>query len=81
MPPVQMPIPDPLLSGEFDAHIHDPSGTPTNVIRTEEVHKTKEYVVKRELSQQAGALYNVQQLQKDFRALNGLGRTIAIIPE
>lgn len=43
MPPVQMPIPDPLLSGEFDAHIHDPSGTPTNVIRTEDawsVHAT-----------------------------------------
>lgn len=43
MPPIQMPIPNPLLTGEFDAHVHDPSGTPTNVIRTEDtwsVHAT-----------------------------------------
>lgn len=44
-----------------------------NVVRTEEQHKTREYVVRRELSQQPGALYNVQQLQKDYRALSGLG--------
>jgi hypothetical protein len=28
-------IPVPTLSGEFEAHIHDPSGTPTNVIPRE----------------------------------------------
>jgi len=44
-----------------------------NVVKTEEQHKTKDYVVKRELSLQPGALYNVQQLQKDFRTLNNLG--------
>jgi len=44
-----------------------------NVVRTEEQHKTKDYVVKRELALQPGALYNVQQLQKDFRTLNNLG--------
>jgi outer membrane protein insertion porin family len=44
-----------------------------NVIRTVEQHKTRQYVVLRELSQKPGALYNVQQLQKDFRALNNLG--------
>jgi hypothetical protein len=37
MPPIQLPIPSPLLNAsEFDAHVHDPSGTPTNVIRTED---------------------------------------------
>jgi hypothetical protein len=44
MPPIQMPIPNPLLTGEFDAVISDPaSGTPTNVIRREDawsVHAT-----------------------------------------
>lgn len=44
-----------------------------NVVRTEPSHKTKEYVVRRELALQPGALYNVQQLQKDYRALNNLG--------
>lgn len=43
-----------------------------NVIRTETTHKTRDYVVMRELSQRPGALYNVQQLQKDYRALAGL---------
>lgn len=44
-----------------------------NVVRTEEQHKTKDYVVKRELALQPGALYNVQQLQKDYRTLTNLG--------
>ena len=44
-----------------------------NVVRTVEQHKTRQYVVMRELSQKEGALYNVPQLQKDFRALNNLG--------
>lgn len=51
-----------------------------NVLRTIEQHKTKEYVVRRELSQRPGALYNVQQLQKDFRALNNLGFFESINP-
>jgi outer membrane protein insertion porin family len=51
-----------------------------NVIRSYEQHKTKDYVVKRELGQQPGALYNVQQLQKDYRALNNLGYFEAINP-
>ncbi|MGD9696783.1 MAG: hypothetical protein AB7V42_14125 [Thermoleophilia bacterium] len=37
MPPIQLPIPLPLINAsEFDAHVNDPSGTPTNVIRTED---------------------------------------------
>jgi len=44
-----------------------------NVVRTEESHKTKNYVVMRELTQRPGALYNVQQLQKDYRALIQIG--------
>ncbi|MCC2669666.1 MAG: Beta-barrel assembly machine subunit BamA [Armatimonadetes bacterium] len=44
-----------------------------NVIRTEEQHKTKNYVVKRELALQPNALYNVQQLQRDYRTLGNLG--------
>ena len=44
-----------------------------NVVRTEEQHKTKNYVVRRELSLQPNTLYNVQQLQKDYRTLSGLG--------
>lgn len=44
-----------------------------NVVRTEEQHKTRDYVVRRELALQPGALYNVQQLQRDFRTLNNLG--------
>lgn len=44
-----------------------------NVTREEEQHKTKDYVVLRELNQRPGALYNVQQLQRDYRALSGLG--------
>jgi len=37
MAPIQLPIPSPLLNdSQFDAHVHDPSGTPTNVIRTED---------------------------------------------
>jgi outer membrane protein insertion porin family len=51
-----------------------------NVIRTETQHKTKEYVVRRELSQQPGALYNKQQLAKDYRALSGLGFFEAVNP-
>lgn len=51
-----------------------------NVIRSYEQHKTKEYVVRRELSQRPGALYNVQQLQKDFRALNNLNYFESINP-
>jgi hypothetical protein len=41
MAPVEIPVP--ALYGEFDAHIHDPSGHPTNVIPTEDtwtVHAT-----------------------------------------
>lgn len=34
MPAVQIPVIVPL-TGEFDAHIHDPSGTPINVIPTQ----------------------------------------------
>lgn len=44
-----------------------------NVIRTEEVHKTKNYVVERELSQRPGALYNSQQINRDYQALSALG--------
>jgi outer membrane protein insertion porin family len=44
-----------------------------NVLRTVENHKTKTHVVTRELSQKVGALYNVTQLQKDYRTLAGLG--------
>lgn len=44
-----------------------------NVVRTEEQHKTKNYVVRRELSLQPNTLYNVQQLQKDYRTLGNLG--------
>jgi outer membrane protein insertion porin family len=44
-----------------------------NVIRTEENHKTKNYVVLRELSQKPGALFNAQQINKDYRILSGLG--------
>jgi outer membrane protein insertion porin family len=51
-----------------------------NVIRTETQHKTREYVVRRELSQQPGALYNKQQLAKDYRALSGLGFFEAVNP-
>jgi secondary thiamine-phosphate synthase enzyme len=37
MPPTQLPIPNPLLTGEFDAVISDSaSGDPTNVIRRED---------------------------------------------
>jgi outer membrane protein insertion porin family len=54
-----------------------------NVVRTVQQHKTREYVVRRELSLKEGALYNLQQLQKDYRALSGLGyfETITPIPE
>jgi hypothetical protein len=41
MAPVEIPVPS--LYGEFDAHVHDPSGHPTNVIPTEDtwsVHAT-----------------------------------------
>jgi len=51
-----------------------------NVVRTEEQHKTKNYVVLRELSLKEGALYNQQQLQKDYRALTNLGYFEAINP-
>lgn len=51
-----------------------------NIIRSIPQHKTKEYVVRRELSQQPGALYNVQQLQRDFRALNNLNYFESINP-
>jgi hypothetical protein len=43
MPAIQMPIPNPLLKGEFDVHIHDPSGNPTNVIRTEDAWRVHAY--------------------------------------
>jgi outer membrane protein insertion porin family len=43
-----------------------------NVVATVESHKTKNYVVMRELSQKPPALYNVQDIGKDYRALNNL---------
>lgn len=51
-----------------------------NVLRTEPQHKTRNYVVMRELSQKPGALYNAEQLQADFRALTALGFFEAINP-
>lgn len=51
-----------------------------NVIRTEENHKTKNYVVLRELSQKPGVLYNDQQLAKDYRILSSLGYFESINP-
>lgn len=51
-----------------------------NVLRSEEQHKTRDYVVQRELSQRPGALYNVTQMQKDFRALNNLSYFETINP-
>ena len=43
-----------------------------NVVRTVSRHKTKNYVVMRELSQREGDLYNQDQVSKDFRALQRL---------
>jgi len=51
-----------------------------NVVRREESHKTRNYVVMRELSQRPGALYNVNQLQRDYRTLAALGFFEAINP-
>jgi outer membrane protein insertion porin family len=51
-----------------------------NLLRTEPQHKTRNYVVMRELSQKPGALYNEEQLQRDYRALNALGFFEAINP-
>jgi len=44
-----------------------------NVVRTEEQHKTKNYVVERELSQRPGALFNSEQINRDYKALSALG--------
>lgn len=44
-----------------------------NVIRTVDSHKTKEYVVRRELTLTPGALFNQQQLTRDYRTLTNLG--------
>lgn len=44
-----------------------------NVVREESHHKTKDYVVMRELNQKPGKPYNQQELQKDYRALTNLG--------
>jgi outer membrane protein insertion porin family len=52
-----------------------------NVVRTEESHKTRQYVVMRELSQKPGALFNLQQLQRDYRTLSGLGYFETITPQ
>jgi outer membrane protein insertion porin family len=43
------------------------------LLRTESQHKTKEYVVNRELVLKKGALYNDEQVAKDYRALTNLG--------
>lgn len=51
-----------------------------NVIRTVPQRKTRDYVVMRELSQKPGALYNIQQLQRDYRALAQLDYFEAINP-
>ena len=53
---------------------------PVTPARTEETHKTRNYVVLRELSLKPGALYNTQQLQKDYRALSNLGYFETIDP-
>lgn len=50
------------------------------VVRTETYHKTKDYVVLRELSQRPGALFNQQQISRDYRALSGLGYFETITP-
>ena len=52
-----------------------------NVIRTVSRHKTRNYVVLRELSQREGVLFNQNQISKDFRALQGLGHFQTIDPK
>lgn len=44
-----------------------------NVVKTVEQHKTRDYVVLRELSQKPGALYNEQKVGDDAKKLNELG--------
>ncbi len=51
-----------------------------NITRTEETHKTKNYVVFRELSQREGALYNTRQMGEDYRRLSNLNYFEAIDP-
>jgi len=51
-----------------------------NVLRSVEAHKTKEYVVIRELSQRPGALYNDRQIGEDYRRISGLGYFEEITP-
>lgn len=50
-------------------------------VETEELHKTKTYVVLRELNQRVGALYNNRELQRDYRALSSLGFFETITPQ
>jgi len=50
------------------------------VIRTVENHKTKDYVVLRELAQKTGALYNDRQIGEDYRRLSGLGYFETVTP-
>jgi outer membrane protein insertion porin family len=52
----------------------------TDTVRNEVRHKTKDYVVLRELSQKPGALYNQGSLAKDYRTLSGLGFFETITP-
>jgi outer membrane protein insertion porin family len=52
-----------------------------NVVKEEPHHKTKEYVVKRELKQVPGKLYNQAELHKDYRALTNLGYFETVDPK
>jgi len=51
-----------------------------NVLRSVENHKTKSYVVLRELAQRSGALYNDRQIGEDYRRLSGLGYFETVTP-
>ncbi|MFN3652425.1 MAG: outer membrane protein assembly factor [Armatimonadota bacterium] len=52
-----------------------------NVVRTEETHKTRTYVVMRELSLKPGEAYTRTKLEGDYRRLSALGYFEAIDPE
>ncbi len=63
-----------------DTALPEKPAAPAAPGRTVETHKTRNYVVLRELSLRPGALYNTQQLQKDYRALSNLGYFETIDP-
>jgi len=51
------------------------------VVRREETHKTRNYVVLRELTLKPGELYNSKHLQRDYRALTNLGFFETVRPQ